>query len=44
MDNGVTIGNYKNTDILAFIGDASDYEYTIELGNGKGLESRQLTM
>ena len=35
MDNGVTIGNYKNTDILAFIGDASDYEYTIELGNGK---------
>lgn len=35
MDDGVTIGNYNKTDILAFIGDVSDYEYTIELGNGE---------
>lgn len=35
MDDGITIGNYKKTDILAFIGDVSDYEYTIELGNGE---------
>ena len=35
IDDGVTIGNYNKTDILAFIGNVSDYEYTIELGNGE---------